>query len=183
MSPHKSSTTYPVTQNELAAETRAPAQPTPIFKSSSTIETQHRSERGWSGEVDGTVAAGYEAVVEAVEGCGPGVTVAAFVDGQPVVDIWTDDLTERSLLCTWSAVKPITGSCLLLLVERGAIGLDDQVTSVWPELGDDRLLIRHLLSHTAGRVSLPDVPLTDWDRSIAALAAMDAGLAAGRGHV
>ena len=69
-------------------------------------------------------------------------------------------------------MKPITGSCLLRLVDRGAVALDDRVVSVWPELGDERLLIRHLLSHTAGRVSLPDVPLTDWDRSIAALAAM-----------
>ena len=123
--------------------------------------------------VDGTVAAGYEGVVAAVEGCGPGVAVAAFVDGRPVVDVWTADLTARSLLCTWSAVKPITGSCLLLLVERGAIGLDDQVVSVWPELGDERLLVRHLLSHTAGRVSVPDGPLTDWDRVTAALAARD----------
>jgi CubicO group peptidase (beta-lactamase class C family) len=123
-------------------------------------------------DVEGTVAPGYEAVVDAVAGCGPGVTVAAIVDGQPVVDVWTADLTERSLLCTWSAVKPITGSCLLRLVDEGTIALDDPVSSVWPELGDERLLIRHVLSHTAGRISLPDVPLTDWDGSIAALAAM-----------
>jgi CubicO group peptidase (beta-lactamase class C family) len=89
-----------------------------------------------------------------------------------VIDVWTTDLTARSLLCTWSAVKPITGSCLLRLVDEGAIALDDPVASVWPELADERLLIRHLLSHTAGRISLPDGPLTDWDGSIAALAAM-----------
>jgi CubicO group peptidase (beta-lactamase class C family) len=123
-------------------------------------------------KVDGTVAAGYEAVVDAVAGCGPGVTVAAIVDGQPVVDVWTTDLRGDSLLCTWSAVKPITGSCLLRLVDRGAISLDDRVVTVWPELGDERLLIRHLLSHTAGRISLPAVPLTDWAGSVAALAAM-----------
>ena len=69
-------------------------------------------------------------------------------------------------------MKPITGSCLLRLVEMGALSVDDPVVSVWPELDDERLLIRHLLSHTAGRVSLPDVPMTDWERSIAALAAM-----------
>jgi len=124
--------------------------------------------------VEGTVAPGYGAVADAVAGCGPGVTVAAFVDGQLVVDIWTADLTAGSLLCTWSAVKPITGSCLLRLVDGDAVSLDDRVASIWPELGDDRLLIRHLLSHTAGRISVPAVPLTDWDRSIAALAAMDA---------
>jgi CubicO group peptidase (beta-lactamase class C family) len=123
--------------------------------------------------IEGTVAPGYETVVAAVEQCGPGVTVAAFVDGQAVVDVWTDDLTARSLLCTWSVVKPITGSCLLLLVERGAIALDDPAVLVWPELGDERILIRHLLSHTAGRVSVPDVPLTDWARSTAAIAAKE----------
>ncbi len=122
--------------------------------------------------VEGSVAPGYEVVADTVVGCGPGVTVAAFVDGQPVVDIWTTDLGARSLLCTWSAVKPITGSCLLRLVDQGAVSLDDHVAAIWPELDDDRLLVRHLLSHTAGRVSLPDVALTDWPRSIAALAAM-----------
>jgi CubicO group peptidase (beta-lactamase class C family) len=85
--------------------------------------------------------------------------------------VWTDDLSEESLLCTWSAVKPVTGACLLTLVEGGRIGLDDPVVSVWPELADDRLLVRHLLTHTAGRVTVPAVALTDWDRSVEALAA------------
>ena len=60
------------------------------------------------------------------------MTVAAFVDGQLVVDIWTSDLRAGSLLCTWSAVKPITGSCLLRLVDRGAVSLDDRVVSSGP---------------------------------------------------
>ena len=123
-------------------------------------------------EVEGRVAAGFEAVAEAVARCGPGVAVAAIVDGRTVVDVWTADLAERSLLCTWSVVKPITGTCLLLLFERGVVALDDPVVAIWPELGDDRLLVRHLLSHTAGRVSTPDVPLTDRVASTAALATM-----------
>jgi CubicO group peptidase (beta-lactamase class C family) len=88
-----------------------------------------------------------------------------------VVDVWTPDLKENSLVCTWSAIKPVTGACLLRLVEHGAIGLDDPVLSVWPELGDRRLLVRHLLTHTAGRVSVPNVSLADWDESVIALAA------------
>lgn len=120
--------------------------------------------------VDGSVAPGYDGVIEAVAACGPGVIVCAIVRGRVVVDLWTEDLVERSLVCTWSAVKPVTVACLLLLVDRGAVGLDDPVVSIWPELGDDRLLIRHLLSHTAGRVTVPDVPLVDWERSVAALA-------------
>ena len=122
----------------------------------------------------GSVANGYEAVEDAVAGCGPGVAVAAYVDGRRAVDLWTDDLSEDSLVCTWSAIKPVTGACLLLLVARGRIDLEDPVVSTWPELGDDRLLVRHLLTHTAGRVTVPDVPPVDWDRSVAALAALEA---------
>jgi CubicO group peptidase (beta-lactamase class C family) len=121
--------------------------------------------------VEGVVAAGYETVGQTVAGCGPGVAVAAFAGGRRVVDVWTDDLSERSLLCTWSAVKPVTGACLLTLVERGRIGLDDPVVSVWPDLADDCLRVRHFLTHTAGRVTVPGVALTDWDRSVDALAA------------
>ena len=121
-------------------------------------------------DIHGSVAKGYEPVVDALAGCGPGVAVAASVGGRRVVDVRTGDLAERSLVCTWSAIKPVTGACLLLLVERGRLDLEDPVVSTWPELADDRLLIRHLLSHTAGRVTVPDVPLVDWDRSIAALA-------------
>jgi CubicO group peptidase (beta-lactamase class C family) len=122
--------------------------------------------------VDGSVANGYEVVMEALAGCGSGVAVAAFVDGRRVVDVWTGDLFGDSLVCTWSAMKPVAGACLLLLVDRGRIGFDDPVVATWPELGDDRLLVRHLLTHTAGRVTVPDVPLVDWDRSVAALAGM-----------
>lgn len=120
--------------------------------------------------VDGSVAAGYEGVVDALAGCGSGCAAAALVGGRRVVDAWTDDLVSDSLICTFSAMKPVAGACLLLLVDRGRIGLDDPVEATWPELGDDRLLVRHLLTHTAGRVTVPDVPLVDWDRSAAALA-------------
>lgn len=123
--------------------------------------------------LDGLVSPGYDHVADAVAHCGPGVAVAAIVHGRPVLDVWTDDLSEHSLVCTWSAIKPITGACLLLLVERGRVALDDPVISVWPELGDARLLVRHVLSHTAGRITVPPVPLHDWDRSVAAIGAME----------
>jgi CubicO group peptidase (beta-lactamase class C family) len=122
--------------------------------------------------IDGSVAAGYDVVVDALADCGPGVAVAAFVGGRPAVDVWTDDLVSDSLICTWSAMKPVAGACLLLLVDRGRIDLDHPVEATWPELGDDRLLVRHLLTHTAGRVTVPAVPLVDWDRSVAELAGM-----------
>lgn len=129
--------------------------------------------------VRGTVAQGFEGVAEAVAACGSGVTVAAVLDGETVVDVWTDDLAEDSLVCTWSSVKPVTGACLLLLVDRGLIQLDDPVVSVWPDIGDERMLVRHALTHTAGRITVPNAPLTDWTASTAALAAQPVDWAPG----
>jgi CubicO group peptidase (beta-lactamase class C family) len=122
-------------------------------------------------QVEGFVAPGFEPVADAVAACGPGVNVAAFVDGRLAVDVHTSDLRDDSLVCTWSSVKPVTGACLLSLVDRGLVALDDPVVSVWPEVGDDRLQVRHLLTHTAGRITPPAVPLTDWAASTTALAA------------
>ena len=127
----------------------------------------------------GIVDPRYEDVRDAVASCGSGVAVAAFVDGSAVVDVWSEDLSADSLICTWSAVKPVVGTCLLLLVQRGQIELDARVVSVWPELEDDRLLVRHVLAHSAGRVTVPDVAMTDWHGSVAALAAMPADWAPG----
>ncbi len=129
--------------------------------------------------MEGFVAPGFHEVAAAADLCGPGVNVAAFVDGQLVVDVHTADLGPDSLVCTWSSVKPVTGACLLMLVDRGLIALDDPVASVWPEVGDERLLVRHVLTHTAGRITPPSAPLIDWPASTAALAAQEPDWPAG----
>lgn len=56
-----------------------------------------------------------------------------------------------------SITKPIVAAAVLLLVERGELGLDDRVTDTIPEFaqaGKDETRIRHLLTHTSG---LPDM--------------------------
>ncbi len=62
-----------------------------------------------------------------------------------------------TIFLTASLTKPVTSTAAMLLVERGLIRLDDPVCSIVPEFGDggprDRILVRHLLSHTSG---LPD---------------------------
>lgn len=103
--------------------------------------------------------------------CGDGVAVAAIVDGRVVVDATTSGLTPDHLVHTWSAIKPVAGACVLALVQRRRLELDQPVTSVWPELGDDRLLVRHVLIHAAGRIACPDSDLTDWHATTTALAA------------
>ena len=56
-----------------------------------------------------------------------------------------------------SLTKPFTSTAAMMLIERGLIRLDDPVCSIVPEFGDggprDRVLVRHLLTHTSG---LPD---------------------------
>jgi len=56
-----------------------------------------------------------------------------------------------------SLTKPFTSTAAMMLVEKGLIRLDDPVRSIVPEFGDggprDRVLVRHLLTHTSG---LPD---------------------------
>src|SRR5215207_1930736 len=49
-----------------------------------------RRRVGWKDRgvrIDGLVLEGYEAVGDALAGCGPGVAVAAFVGGRRVVDV------------------------------------------------------------------------------------------------
>ncbi len=56
-----------------------------------------------------------------------------------------------------SLTKPVTSTAAMMLVEKGSLRLDDPVCSIVPEFGDggqrDRVLVRHLLTHTSG---LPD---------------------------
>lgn len=98
-----------------------------------------------------------EAVVriEAVQG--GALAVAAFHRGRPVVDLWAGTASPDTLFHTWSAIEPVTGTCLLLLGERGRLRLDDRVAGSWPELDavQPGLAVRHLLSHSAGLIRVP----------------------------
>jgi CubicO group peptidase (beta-lactamase class C family) len=114
-----------------------------------------------------------DAAARAADVDGGGVAVAVYERGRLVVDVVAGDLADDALVHTWSAIKPVTGACLLLLAERGRIGLDDDCGDVWPELGGT--LVRHVLTHAAGRASVPPpgtaASLLDWDRAVAALGA------------
>ncbi|WP_367133933.1 MULTISPECIES: serine hydrolase domain-containing protein [Streptomyces] len=96
-----------------------------------------------------------------------GASVAVFLDGKPVVDLWgghADQARTRpwqrdTITNVWSTTKTMTALCALILADRGELSLSAPVAKYWPEFGTagkDRVEIRHLLSHTAG--------LPDWDR-------------------
>lgn len=127
-----------------------------------------------------------DALAESLAGDDVGASAAVFVDGRPVVDIWggyadaarTIPWERDTITNVWSITKTMTALCALILADRGDLDLDAPVATYWPEFaaaGKQGVLVRHLLSHTAG---LPewDEPfavedLYDWPTATARLAA------------
>lgn len=113
-----------------------------------------------------------------------GGSAAVFVDGEPVVDVWggfadagrTVPWERDTIVNVWSVTKTMTALGALVLADRGELDPDAPVSRCWPEFaaaGKEKVLVRHLLSHTAG---LPDwdgpiEELYDWPAATARLAA------------
>jgi CubicO group peptidase (beta-lactamase class C family) len=97
-----------------------------------------------------TVAAGFEPVAGAFEGG----FFAASIDGELVVD-----LGEGSDLVTiFSGTKGLVAVCLLKLIEEGRLRLDEPLTAYWPGFANGDVLVRHVVSHTAGLPGLVPAP-------------------------
>jgi len=101
-----------------------------------------------------------------------GAACCIYLDGEPVVDLiggladdrrgtpWTTD----TIVPVFSTTKGATATCANLLVERGRLDPDAPVAQYWPEFaaaGKDRVLVRHVLSHTAG------LPVVEGDFTLA----------------
>ena len=126
-----------------------------------------------------------------------GAAVAVFVDGVLVVDLvggWADRSRTRrwqpdTLVDVYSVGKAIVALLALQLVDQGRLGLDDPVTSVWPDFGaggKEGATVRHALCHRAGvpaiRRPLTNQDLWDWDTMTTALAATEAWWVPGTRH-
>lgn len=79
-----------------------------------------------------------------------------------------DDLTTSSLFHQASLTKPFVATCIMQLVERGKLHLDDPVIKHLPyfKLGDERyqaITIRQMLTHTSG---MPDVQDYEWNNPV-----------------
>lgn len=115
-----------------------------------------------------------------------GASAAVYIDGEPVVDIW-GGYADADRSVSWerdtvtgvnSTTKNMTALCALILADRGELDLSAPVAAYWPEFaaaGKENMLVRHVLSHTAG---LPDLSgltaveeLYDWESVTAGLAA------------
>ncbi|MEU9018450.1 serine hydrolase domain-containing protein [Actinomadura sp. NPDC048394] len=137
------------------------------------------------GSYDELFSAVPDALAELLDGGDAGGSVAVFVDGEPVVDVWggfadaerTVPWQRDTIANVWSVTKTMTALCALVLADRGELDLDAPVGRYWPEFGaagKEKVLVRHLLAHTAG---LPDwdgpiEDLYDWPSATARLAAL-----------
>ncbi len=140
-------------------------------------------------EVQGQVAAGFEAVRETFEknweGIEVGASFAVWHRGKAVVDLWggyCDAAGEKpwhrdTLVNIYSTTKGLAAVALAVLVDEGLLDYDRLVVDYWPEFGangKDRVTVAQLLSHQAGIPNV-DSPLTiedlyDWNKMVTLLA-------------
>ncbi|MFE1914458.1 serine hydrolase domain-containing protein [Streptomyces anandii] len=125
-------------------------------------------------EIHGSCSEQFSAVREAFadslrSGADVGASVAVYLDGEPVVDLWggyvdqarTQPWQRDTITNVWSTTKTMTTLCALVLADRAELDLNAPVAKYWPEFGTagkDRIEVRHLLSHTSG--------LPDWDQPV-----------------
>ena len=152
--------------------------------------------------VEGACDARFAAVREAFAGNfaergDVGAALSVHVGGRKVVDLWgghadrdrTRPWTADTLVNVYSVGKAITATCVLLLVQRGLLDLDQPVTRWWPEFGaagKDGVNLRQLMSHRGGMPALrdrlaPDAML-DWGCITEALAAQAPWWTPGESH-
>jgi CubicO group peptidase (beta-lactamase class C family) len=90
-----------------------------------------------------------------------GGALAVYLDGQPVVDVWTG-WSDRAGQVPWtadrapmvfSATKGMASTVIHRLVDRGLIDYDAPVAEYWPEFGANGksdLTVREVMRHRAG---------------------------------
>jgi CubicO group peptidase (beta-lactamase class C family) len=119
-------------------------------------------------------------------GADVGASVAVFLHGEPVVDIWGGYVDEAksapwerdTLTNVWSTTKTMTFLCALMLADRHELDFHAPVATYWPEFaqgGKEAVEVRHVMGHTAGlsgwEQPIEPQQLADWELCISALAA------------
>ncbi len=119
------------------------------------------------------------------EGGEIGLQVAAYVEGEPMVDVWgglADETTGRkvdgdTLFPVFSVTKAVTATALHIQAERGLVDYDTPIAHYWPEFaahGKDKGTVRDALTH---RIGIPQMPegvtpelICDWEWMVQRLA-------------
>ena len=134
---------------------------------------------------------GIEAVVRGhlERGWQTAAQVAVYRDGVLCLDVrlradgtgGVAPMPRDSRMVWFSATKPLTGACVLMLVERGDISLDTRIAEVWPEFaqgGKAACTVRHVLTHRGGFPVFPAdfdwSRIDDWEAVTAATARIEA---------
>ncbi len=146
-------------------------------------------------KAEGSTAPGFEPVAEefgrllAQERDARG-QFCGYLRGQRVVDLWGgDDVAADDIQGVYSSTKGVSGVCIALLVQRGALDLDAPVSRYWPEFaggGKGDVTVRVALSHQAGipgvepQLTLEEV--IDHDAAAARLAAQVPHWRPGKAH-
>jgi CubicO group peptidase (beta-lactamase class C family) len=117
-----------------------------------------------------------------------GAAVAAWVDGELVVNLWAGTADEAgtkpwqvdTLSTVLSGTKGITSTCVHQLVERGDLNLNAPVARYWPEFaqaGKEDITLGMVMSHRSGvigpRQRMDWTQVTDWDLVCERLAAAE----------
>lgn len=146
-------------------------------------------------KVEGSTAPGFEPVAEefgrllARERDARG-QFCGYLRGERVVDLWAGpDVAADDLQGVYSSTKGVSGICIALLFQRGALDLDAPVSRYWPEFADGGkgdVTVRLALSHQAGipgvepQLTLEEV--IDHDGAAARLAAQVPHWRPGKAH-
>ena len=115
-----------------------------------------------------------------------GVQVAAYVEGELVLNDWAGAVSARpgaaavdgnTLFNVFSVSKAAVATSVHLQVERGDLAYDLPLADLWPEYtarGKERISIRDILTHRAGVPHMPaDVTpelATNWEWIVGQLA-------------
>ena len=126
-----------------------------------------------------------------------GAAVCVIREEEIVVDLvggWSDGArtkpwTPDTIVDFYSVGKALVAISLLQLVDAGRIGLDDPISSVWPEFatgGKEMATVRHALCHRAGVPAITERlmndALWDWEVMTRAIAATPAWWEPGTRH-
>ncbi|KAI8807884.1 beta-lactamase/transpeptidase-like protein [Cladochytrium replicatum] len=143
--------------------------------------------------IAGFVAPGYESVLEAFrenfkEGLEVGASFSAYVDNQPVVEIYGGYhdrnykrlYDENTLQLVFSSSKVVEGIVLTYLVDRNLLSFESKIADYWPEFAQgnkENVTLACLLSHRAGVTFLRRQPtlseISDLDRLAKLLASQE----------
>jgi CubicO group peptidase (beta-lactamase class C family) len=117
-----------------------------------------------------------------------GAAVAAWVDGELVVNLWGgwhDAEGQRlwqqdTLASVFSGSKGLTSTCVHVLADRGELDLHKPVATYWPEFaqsGKEAVTVAMVMAHRSGVIGpqrrMRPADVLDWDRVCAELAAAE----------